>query len=147
MTHRELAGIFNGLEGIWTLNRYISPQNIQMEGRAIFSRISEICLQYKENGYIPHTQTDFQRRYTWHLDELGIYIEFADGPDTGKLFHRLEFTSSQNASGSHLCQQDKYATLYQFNLPQSMRIEHIVKGPQKDYVSHTDFRKINTLGS
>ena len=69
------------------------------------------------------------------------------------LFHDLSFAAPEEAreegacvaKADHLCVDDMYDTQYRFRMKgialQGFQVTHTVKGPSKDYVAMSDFRR------
>ena len=136
--------LLKDLVGVWTLERTIKPGGV-MVGQAEFKPVSDTEYHYIEQGSLTldHGEEikDVKRAHIYKLEKDTIQIYYADGPDNGKLFQVLEFTSDTEAQAEHLCRYDLYESAYSFALPAEFTVRHAVKGPKKDYVSKTKYSK------
>ncbi|KAK6434700.1 hypothetical protein LTR95_009114 [Oleoguttula sp. CCFEE 5521] len=93
-------------------------------------------------------------RYSEAQDRLSVwFVKPASDLEVDYLFHDLTFASPAEAEetghhvakADHLCVKDMYWTEYRVPIKgialQSFQVEHKVKGPDKDYVSFTDYRR------
>ncbi|KAK6413118.1 hypothetical protein LTR95_017892, partial [Oleoguttula sp. CCFEE 5521] len=98
------------------------------------------------------------RRYVYSYseaqDKLSVwFVKPAHDLEVDYLFHDLTFAPPAEAEDAghhiakadHLCVKDMYWTEYRLPIKgialQSFQVEHKVKGPDKDYVSFTDYRR------
>lgn len=136
--------IFQNLEGVWQIERTITPGGA-LVGQAEFKSFSQSQFHYYEQGRLTledgKVLEDVSRSYDYRLEGGVIKIYYADGVDNGKLFQELEFISDSKAFAKHLCGDDLYKSEYEFHLPKSFAIRHEVKGPKKDYISETKYSK------
>lgn len=136
--------VFGRLGGAWTFERDISNQ-ASMTGRACFRPGQGGHLRYEESGtlLLPTGQAIQARRsYLYFALENGFSVWF-DEP-APRLFHEVRLAAAGGVlrgSATHPCGQDQYATVYEFRPDGSFMIRHDVKGPRKDYVSVTVFRR------
>lgn len=116
-----------------------------MAGEAKFTPTSNDEYKYTEQGTLTLDRGDVvenvTRGYLYKFKDDAIHIYYADGPDDGKLFQTLIFKNDSEASAEHLCGEDLYQSLYKFEFPESFTIKHDVKGPKKDYMSETIFKR------
>jgi len=72
-------------------------------------------------------------------------VYFAEEPP--RLFHQIELRPDGDAfagSATHACSPDVYRSDYRFLADGTFVIRHAVRGPRKDYVSTTVFRRRET---
>jgi hypothetical protein len=98
------------------------------------------------------------RRYVYRYSEskkqLSVWFVKPDrNLEVDYLFHNLAFASPEEAKeegacvaeADHLCVKDMYETKYRFPLKgialHTFQCTHTVKGPNKDYVALTDYRR------
>jgi hypothetical protein len=136
--------LFRALAGRWQLLRKVDPGG-RLSGHATFTEEGEDTYHYREEGELTLDRHDdgleATRDYIFHLEHATIAVYFGDGPDKGKLFHHLDFHGLTRAEADHQCGQDHYHSLYEFDFPEEFRITHTVKGPRKDYVSRSVYRR------
>lgn len=120
-----------------------------MAGQGEFTPTSHDEYKYIEQGTLTLDHggvvENVTRVFLYQFKDEAIQIYYADGPDNGKLFQTLTFKNDSEASAEHLCGKDLYKSHYKFEFPESFTITHDVKGPKKDYVSETVFRRLNNL--
>ena len=140
--------VFDQLEGRWSLERIIEGQ-ATMEGIATFTRDGADALAYHEEGQVrlAHGQVlKAHREYRFERAPGGFTVLFAEAlPQLSRLFHRIELMHDRAAltgKAVHLCTPDTYDSSYQFLPDGSFVIRHAVRGPRKDYVSTTTFRRL-----
>jgi hypothetical protein len=137
--------IFRMLQGVWAFDRQVTPGGT-MTGRAVFEQAGHSTYDYEEQGSLTldtGTTHDVARRYSYRLIDNEIHVYYADGVDSGKLFHVLDAADERVAQAEHLCGQDLYKSKYEFDLPYGFKIIHEVKGPKKDYLSETTFMRLD----
>jgi hypothetical protein len=136
--------VFERLEGAWDLDRTIEG-NATMTGIAGFTRMETGQLKYREEGRIrlPDGQAfDGHREYVYERSPDGFSVFFAEAPL--RLFHGIAIVREGDAlvgSAGHLCAADQYDSTYRFLADGAFVIEHLVKGPRKDYLSRTAFTR------
>lgn len=136
--------VFDGLEGRWNLVRHIENQ-ATMAGTAVFGRQDAGVLKYREEGRVRLTDGktfDAHREYRFARAANGFAVFFEEEPP--RLFHRIGIAPDGDAlagSASHLCTPDLYDSTYRFLADGRFTIRHTVRGPRKDYVSTTVFRR------
>jgi len=136
--------VFDRLAGAWRLDREI-PGSAWMRGSATFRRLSDGRLEYAEQGRVrlpDGSVFDGSRRYGFERADGGFAVYFAPGPP--RLFHRIEIVDDGAelvGTASHLCAADTYHSRYAFRPDGSFLVEHVVRGPRKDYVSRTVFTR------
>ena len=135
---------FQSLSGHWIIERIIKPGGV-MIGQAEFKCLSDTEYHYIEQGTLTLDHGEdiegVKRAYVYKFENDVIQIYYADGPDNGKLFQALDFTSEKEAQAEHLCGEDFYKSSYSFSFPDHFSIQHMVSGPKKDYVSETKYSK------
>lgn len=140
--------MFEGLLGEWSLERDI-PARGRMKGRARFTLLDAETALYEESGELclEGGQTFHSRQsYVYEKREDGFAVRFAD---TRELFHVMRFTASGDdlvAEARHLCVNDLYLSGYTVRADGSFEVRHQVRGPQKDYVIRTVYRRDETAG-
>lgn len=138
--------VFEGLAGAWHLERTIEGQ-ASMTGTAVFSPFEAGLLKYREEGRIrlaDGKEFDGHREYLFERTPGGFLVHFAETPP--RLFHAIEVVRDGDAlagSAVHLCTPDTYDSSYRFLADGSFSIRHAVRGPRKDYLSATVFRRRN----
>ena len=132
--------LFTYLCGHWDIQRIVSNPNTRLSGQAEFSfktQDDNCALAYFENGKNQQSQTDFFNAYTFKRisskdDTTSIIVYFATGPQTGRIFHTLDFKSPEQAKGLYVCGDDIYKTDYVFESDISFSITHDISGAQKN---------------
>lgn len=136
--------VFDRLEGAWDLDRLIEGK-ATMAGIARFARLGAGPLKYREEGRIqlPDGQAfDGHREYVYERSADGFSVFFAETPL--RLFHAIAIVREGDelvGSAGHLCIADQYDSVYRFRADGTFAIEHLVKGPRKDYLSRTVFTR------
>lgn len=136
--------VFGLLEGAWDLDRLIEGK-ATMLGTARFTRLDAGSLKYREEGriHLPDGQSfDGHREYVFEGIADGFSVYFAETPL--RLFHEIAIVREGDelvGSAGHLCVADQYDSVYRFRADGSFVIEHLVKGPRKDYLSRTVFKR------
>ncbi|MDF1620017.1 DUF6314 family protein [Pseudothioclava nitratireducens] len=126
-------------EGLWLVSRVIRPKDApegRFEGQARFTR-DGACLRYFEEGELTLPGSGpmhAERAYLWRRGGKGIIVDFADG----RAFHSFDPAVPE---ATHWCDPDDYAVRYEFDRWPEWRAEWRVKGPRKDYVMVTDYRR------
>lgn len=137
------GGVFEGLIGEWSLEREI-PGRGRMKGRAWFTLLDAKTALYEESGELclEGGQTLHSRQsYVYEKTEEGFAVRFAD---TRELFHVMRFVASGDdlvAEASHVCLNDLYLSGYTVRADGSFEVRHQVRGPQKDYLIRTVYRR------
>ncbi len=140
----DADALFDRLEGAWELGRSIESQ-AAMTGIAKFRRHGPDALEYREEGrvHLADGKTfDAHREYRFERAPHGFLVFFAEEPP--RLFHRIELMrdgDTLSGSATHLCAPDVYDSDYRFLADGTFVIRHAVRGPRKDYVSTTVFRR------
>lgn len=160
----SILKFFKSLPKSWrytrTLTDGISGASLgSVEGMALFtpahtSGENENILHYKEEGIFFSV---LGKQIMAHQEYLYIYKQQTNsiekhfskaGIDTG-LFYVLNFeflkqkSEAFGASGVHICTKDHYQAKYQFLSSSKFKLEYIVIGPTKNYISSTLFEKLD----
>ncbi len=140
------AAVFSGLAGEWRLSREFAPGLGTMTGVARFRPAGDGVLHYREDGRVTfaggHTGDAF-REYHYVLDPDGtIRVCFVEPDTVGRTLHalRLDGTAAE-AVDTHLCGADTYVGRYAFALPGRFTVDIDVRGPAKDYATHTVYER------
>ena len=112
-----------------------------------------------ENGMTMRGSRQYAYRYEERSDAITAwFIKPQDGRSVDYLFHKLRFCVMEAgdekantiregwvATGHHLCVADDYDSSYLFHFRgaalERFKIQYIVKGPKKDYVSETWYER------
>jgi hypothetical protein len=132
------ASIFNKLTGSWSFQRKVSDFGV-MSGKAVFKGMNENLLKYREEG-VQESGLNFFREYFYK--NAGTSIEVYFDEKLTRHFQDLTFKSLE-VQADHYCGCDIYESLYDFRSIAFGKFEvtHKVKGPHKDYTSHTQYTK------
>ncbi|MBB3177745.1 DUF6314 family protein [Variovorax sp. Sphag1AA] len=136
--------VFDRLEGSWDLDRTIEDQ-ATMTGTARFTRQHADVLAYREEGRVRLADgkvLDAHREYRFERAPRGFTVFFAEEPP--RVFHQIELACDGDAfagHATHLCSPDIYDSSYRFLADGTFVIGHTVRGPRKDYVSATLFKR------
>ncbi len=132
------------LVGEWSFERTIRGQGC-MTGVAVVEPVGDGRMNYRESGEL--RLEDGQRlrgeqRYVYERLDQGFAVRFHG---TGELFHRVMFRWGEGglwkASAEHTCKADVYVSEYVFRGDGTFSVEHVVRGPRKDYVIATCYRR------
>ena len=129
--------------GRWRIERRIADARAGVEGRlegvADFAA-GEGGLVCTESGLLRYAGAPpmrARRVYLWRADGPGrIAVAFEDGRE----FHGFALRG-EAAEAEHDCAPDRYRVRYDFSGWPDWRAEWRVRGPRKDYVSVTDYRR------
>jgi hypothetical protein len=165
------AAVFRGLQGRWSITRQLESSlpsfpTGTFAGTASFhpryptSRDYTSEYLYVEEGEL---KTDaglnipankrYAYRYSAESDQVSVWFVKPDGKTIDYFFHDISllpkeadaYSSGWKAKGTHLCEKDNYDSAYEFRFTgatlQALTIKFIVKGPNKDYVSTTQFSR------
>jgi len=135
------------LPGLWKLKRHITHAFPTIEsydafGEAKFSVLEDNVLLYQEEIQMRHLKTgevndgtqEYFYKYEPSLEEWCKYFK------DGRLFYKLDFFEKE-ASGAHMCQDDRYEARYLFDSNEKISLTYTVKGPKKDYRLETSYIK------
>jgi Family of unknown function (DUF6314) len=137
------GGVFERLLGEWGFEREI-PGRARMKGQARFTLLDEETALYEESGELRlegGQRLQGRKSYVYEKRDDGFAVRFAD---TRKLFHAVRFMMSGDdlvAEASHVCLNDLYVSAYTVRPDGSFEVRHEVRGPQKDYVIQTLYRR------
>lgn len=129
--------------GRWTIVRRVEDaltgEVISGEGGVAFRPAPEGGLIYDEELWLAlpgRPALRGTRRYLWQAAEGGIAVAFADG----RPFHRIGL-GADRAEDRHDCAPDLYHVRYDFSAWPTWSARWQVRGPRKDYVSVTEYRR------
>lgn len=128
--------------GTWRLEReienYREDSHARFEGAAMLTPEAGGLVYVEEGQWVSDGLLGLsgERRYRWESREDGqISVLFEDG----RFFHA--FALGAAAEAAHFCDPDQYDVAYSFDLPQCWTANWRVRGPRKDYVSQTTYRR------
>jgi len=135
---------FEMLLGRWNFAREISGHG-SMKGTAVFELVSEGRAEYFELGELALKNGErlrAERRYVYEVMDGGFKVHFHE---TGEIFERALFVELKSggwkASANHLCDKDVYESEYFFPMDGTFAVRHAVRGPKKDYLIRTMYRR------
>ena len=146
----EADEVWRRLAGSWTFERAIEGQ-ASMHGTAVFHAVPDAIpatLHCREQGrlrLLDGRSFDAHREYLYQGSPGGFAVLFAERPP--RLFHEIALLPGDDGdtawtgTAAHLCAADLYGSLYRFLDDGSFTLRHTVRGPRKDYVSLTNFRR------
>lgn len=152
MRTSKASEVFNLLKGNWNFTRTIPGAGVA-KGRANFiasNMDNDSSLIYREEGKFEYggSTVPVYREYMYQLAGVDLSVYFFNNGKQGDLFHTLKFDEDKESSeiwqatAFHPCGQDTYDTKYIFYTnDKEFEIQHVVKGPNKDYVSKTTFER------
>ena len=135
--------MFEGLLGEWSLERQI-PGRGSMKGRVRFTLLDGETALYEESGELRlegGQMLHSRQSYVYEKMEDGFAVRFAD---TRELFHVMRFVASGDdlvAEARHLCVNDLYLSGYTIRADGNFEVWHQVRGPRKDYLIRTVYRR------
>ena len=150
MSDRSPDVLFEGLAGRWTIDRLFEGQSATLQGAASFLPDGPGALAYSEAGRL--TLSDGRalqatRSYRYRFVADAVEIDFADGPDKGRLFVLLAFgplaAGQAEASAVHHCGADAYHVRYRLNLPSAFETDIAVSGPNKAYRALSRYTRLS----
>jgi hypothetical protein len=127
-------------EGRWQLTRVVENAvgpDMTLSGTATFSRHEDGLMLVEEGTLEVAGQPPMQgsQRYIWRPDGDQIATFFADGRD----FFR--FRPDGEIAAAHWCSPDQYDVVMDFTHWPEWRATWTVKGPRKDYVMRSRYRR------
>ncbi|MEJ6398009.1 DUF6314 family protein [Yoonia sp. 208BN28-4] len=136
----------NDFVGVWQLERKLEDRLGVMDGtlvgKAVFDGGGDADLgglRYEESGSLTLASGGVMqatRTYYWQFDDSEVHVRFADGmPFHGFVPH------GQSAGTPHLCGADLYVCAYDFTHWPAWKAVWTVKGPSKDYISTSHYRR------
>jgi Family of unknown function (DUF6314) len=135
---------FGMLLGRWNFAREIAGHG-SMKGTAVFELASEGRAEYFEFGELALKTGErlrAERRYVYEALDGGFKVRFHE---TGEIFERAVFVEQERggwkASANHLCDKDLYESEYCFPMDGTFTVRHEVRGPKKDYLIRTIYRR------
>ncbi len=141
------VSVFDWLQGEWAFIREV-PGQASVRGEARIAPADDDSARYEETalvtlahgGTLRATQCYLHRRLPSPAN--GIEVRFCD---TGELFERLEFRplkdGSLEARARYVCAGDVYESAFVVR-GERLHVEHVVKGPKKDYRVKTVYRRM-----
>lgn len=140
---------FAFFEGEWVFDRFITG-SFAMKGFASFLPFQDVTpsYSYREDGEFTTPHGDhfpFYRDYIYCLNPDSIDVYFASHQKKQGHFYRLNFSSDNKASGSHLCRDDFYKATYTFLNENNFSLQFEVKGPRKDFLIETTFKRLQSI--
>lgn len=141
------ADVFDRLQGEWSFVREV-PGKATMTGRARILPTGEGRARYDESARVlladgkTLTGSQSYRYRRLPLPANGFDVLFAENEE---LFERLDFHPSPDGSlradAEHHCAPDHYVSHFTLDREDRLFVEHTVKGPHKDYVVRTTYRR------
>jgi len=135
---------FDRLLGRWSFAREISGQG-SMTGVATFDAVSDGRAEYRESGELSLVSGErlrAEQRYVYERADGGFAVYLHA---TNELFQRVVFSVDESGvwkgNASHLCRADVYDSEYWFCTDGTFTVRHVVRGPKKDYVIRTVYRR------
>lgn len=147
MKTAEVANVFDWVQGSWTFMREV-PGYASVRGEASVTLEGEDAARYEETamvslvygGTMKASQCYLYRRLA--LPVHGFEVRFCE---TGDLFERLEFRGEAGgglrARAKFLCGDDVYESEYAVDAEGRLVVEHVVRGPRKDYRVRTVYER------
>lgn len=139
------GGCLERLTGKWLLSRHITPGG-RMEGFAEFTRAEDdVWLRYHEQGELvldSGQRLHATRSFLFRALNEGFSVHFDD--ERASLFQEVCVTRVETlliGQADHQCLEDRYSSVYEFSQDGTFSILHAVRGPRKDYISRTSFRR------
>jgi dimethylaniline monooxygenase (N-oxide forming) len=140
--------------GYWALERQIEPGG-RFSGTASFTHRAAESLLYREDGELV---TDAgmvltgEASYVYALRNDDIEVSFADGVSRGVHFIDITLPHDQPevlpvvSVDRHLCRLDTYDASFQMATADRFTVTYVVRGPTKNYVSRTQYRRLDGSG-
>lgn len=158
---------FRAMQGKWRITRQLDSflpayPSGRLTGEAFFHpRIStddeyDAEYLYVESGTLETLQgltLQASRRYVYRYreatDQITVWFVKGDGKTVDYLYNELVFDAEPEdgwvANSDHLCIADMYRSAYEFLFRgvhlDKFNVKHVVKGPNKDYISDTTFMR------
>lgn len=152
--------IFNLLAGKWSLKRkFVNNINEDFSGTASglteFLKNNDNALSYHES-VIAHFNNGVEMNgtayYEFYIENSKIHqylVSSMRNETTEDHMFELNFSNSNNqiyASASYFCGMDKYKVNYSFFEENKFNVTYTVLGPNKNYITETEFEKITITG-
>ncbi|HEX3986889.1 MAG TPA: DUF6314 family protein [Acidobacteriaceae bacterium] len=140
--------VFDRLQGEWSFVREV-PGKAKMTGRARILPTGEGRARYDETARVlladgktlTGSQSYLYRRLPAPAN--GFDVLFSENEE---LFERLDFHLSSDrslrADAEHHCPPDHYVSHFALDREDHLFVEHAVRGPRKDYVVRTTYRRV-----
>ena len=141
----EPSSVFDRLQGRWTFVREI-PGYASARGEARIVPEGEDAARYEESAEVALIQgstlhaTQCYLYHRWPAVPNGLEILFCESRE---LFHHLAFEQGSDGSleahARFLCAADEYVSDYSLDPGGRLHVQHIVRGPKKNYQVNTIF--------
>jgi len=123
-------------EGRWQMKRRIVQADgtvARLQGVADWQPVSDglVCEERGLLQVMDQPPLEAQRRYLWREDLSVLF-------DDGRYFHQVP---AYGGTCDHWCDPDQYDGRYEFGLWPVWRCIWQVRGPRKDYVMMTEYRR------
>jgi len=117
-----------------------------MGGSAFFTPDESGQIYHNESGTFkyPQGEGDFFQEYIYTLENESLVIYFAKNSKKQGHFLTLALNKSNQAFCQHLCKQDLYNAFFSFE-KNTFKTHFTVKGPRKNHVIKTIYKKIRDL--
>lgn len=128
--------------GQWSIDRCLEDRLADRVGHYAGTALfiwKEDALSYSETGELKFPDQpalSARQEYLWRAVGPNVRVSFTDG----RPFHEFVLSGSE-ATASHWCDPDRYSVLYRFSDWPEWTATWIVRGPWKDYVSVTRFKR------
>ena len=116
-----------------------------MTGTATFSPEGDL-FAYREEGalrLVDGTELQGEREYIYAGRRDGFTVFFREKPP--RVFQEVRLLETDggqfNGEVEHRCGYDHYLSTYEFHADGSLIIRHVVRGPRKDYLINTTYRR------
>ncbi|WP_213805836.1 DUF6314 family protein [Granulicella sp. dw_53] len=143
MLQAEEGWVLERLLGRWAFEREISGHG-SMVGFAVFE-VDGNRVAYRESGEVKlldGQRVRGEQKYLYESMQNGFAVYFHD---TGLLFHQVGLTAGEDGvwqgNAHHDCKDDVYDSEYVFGRDGTFEVQHQVRGPKKDYVIKTVYRR------
>jgi hypothetical protein len=141
------ASVFDWLLGPWTFSREI-PGYASVRGEASVTPEGENGARYEETATVSLVRGGtLQAKQCYLYRRLGLAVNGFEVRfcETGELFERLEFREEAGgglrAQARFLCGDDVYESEYAVDAAGRLLVEHVVRGPRKDYRVRTIYSR------
>jgi hypothetical protein len=141
------VSVFDWLQGEWAFSREV-PGYASIRGEARVTPAGDHAARYEETGLVSLVAGGTLRAkqcYAYHrlASPLnGFEVRFCE---TGEFFERLEFRAMKDGSlearSRYVCAADVYESTFTVR-GERLQVEHVVKGPKKDYRVTTVYRRM-----
>jgi len=158
---------FRAIQGTWKLHRRLHsliptfPSGV-LDGTASFHPRApsdgtfdaeflyiESGVLATDRGFNMQASRRYVYRYREDTEQISVWFVKEDAKSVDYLYHNLAFQLEKphcwTAKAEHLCIDDMYETTYDFRFRgialETFGVKHAVKGPKKDYVSDTWYKR------